>query len=148
MGVHARVCTCFCMYWRYTCVGVHARVCARFCMYWGHTCVVCGVWCACTWRPEVGIGSHPLSLFHLTPHHRVSQSNPELVNMASLASPLSLGISCSAFLGPKLTWDLCGIPANLNSSPHTGTAWVLVAAEPLFQPLHQILNSFLNSLRT
>lgn len=58
----------------YTCF----YVCVHVCLY------------VCIRRPRVDVRSHPLLLFHLIRRSRLSQSNPELTNMAVLASQLAL----------------------------------------------------------
>lgn len=44
--------------------------------------------CTDMWRPELGVGSHLRWLFHFIHQSRVSQSNPELTDISSLASQL------------------------------------------------------------
>ena len=66
--------------------------CACLCM---HVCVcVCRGYCTCMWRPRADVGSHPPSHFHLIHRGRVSQSNPELTDMASLAGQFALEMPC------------------------------------------------------
>lgn len=45
-------------------------------------------------RPKVNTVSHPLSLFDLICPGRISQSNPELASLESLAGQFPLKIPC------------------------------------------------------
>lgn len=72
---------CVCVYlW---CMNVHI-----FCVCVWHSCT-------CLWKFKVDVKNQPPLLFHFIHWDRGYQSNPELPNMASLASQLALRISCA-----------------------------------------------------
>lgn len=86
--------------------------------------------CVCVCGLQVDVGNDTPSLFHFIPWGRVSQSNPNLTNMASLTNPLFLVSPVSTFPGwnwrqsATNTLNLCG-PRDPNSSPYIYTARAL-----------------------
>lgn len=68
--------------------------------YYHNLVYICVCMCAsehrwkCTWRTDVAVDNHSPALFQLIHLDRVSQSSPELPNIASFHNQLGLRISC------------------------------------------------------
>lgn len=98
---------------------------------------VCGGGCACVHvcRLQVDDGNDTPSLFHFIPWGRVSQSNPNLIDMTNLTNQLVLGSPVSTLPGwnwrrsATTTLNLCG-PRDPNSSPYTFMARAITTKPP------------------
>lgn len=84
---------------------------------------------ALMWKLDADVKSHPPSLLHLIRRIRLSQSNPELTDMAGLASPLT----GAGTIGkpPRLPAPSVS-SGDLNSSPHACmlSAYTTISSAP------------------